>query len=71
LVAAALVADQAAVDELRGTHPGLTETVRRDRPALIVWAAAPGQPGSAELLVGLGFDVNARGRSDVPAADPW
>jgi hypothetical protein len=70
-VAAALVADQAAVDELRATHPGLTEAVRRDRPALIVWAAAQGQPGSAELLAGLGFDVNARGRSDVPAADPW
>ena len=37
---------------------------------MIVWAAAQG-PGSAELLAGLGFDVNARGRSDVPAADPW
>lgn len=50
---------------------GLAEAVRRDRPALIVWAAARGRPGSAELLAGLGFDVNARGRSDVPAADPW
>jgi hypothetical protein len=26
---------------------------------------------AAKLLAGLGFDVNARGRSDVPAADPW
>jgi ankyrin repeat protein len=70
-VAAALVADQTAVEELRAAHPGLAEAVRRDRPALIVWAAARGRPGSAELLAGLGFDVNARGRSDVPAADPW
>lgn len=59
------------MEELRAAHPGLAEAVRRDRPALIVWAAARGRPGSAELLAGLGFDVNARGRSDVPAADPW
>jgi ankyrin repeat protein len=64
-------AERAAVEELRAAHPGLAEAVCRDRPALIVWAAAQGRPGSAELLAGLGFDVNARGRSDVPAADPW
>jgi len=38
---------------------------------LIVWAAAHGKPGSVELLAGLGFDVNARGRSDAPDEDPW
>jgi ankyrin repeat protein len=54
-----------------GSTPAERAAVRRDRPALIVWAAARGRPGSAELLAGLGFDVNARGRSDVPAADPW
>ena len=70
-VAAALAADQAAVEELRAAHPGLAEAVRGDRPALIVWAAAQGRPGSVELLAGLGFDVNARGSSDVPADDPW
>jgi ankyrin repeat protein len=32
--------------------------------------APQGQPGSAELLAWLGFDVNARGRSDVPSAEP-
>jgi hypothetical protein len=37
----------------------------------MVWAAAQGRPGSVELLAGLGFDVNARGRSDAPEADPW
>src|SRR6266851_5311196 len=70
-VAAALTADRATVAELRAAHPGLADAVREARPALIVWAAAQGQPGSVELLAGLGFDVNARGRSDVPAADPW
>ena len=56
---------------MRAAHPGLAEAVRRDRPALIVWAAARGRPGSAELLAGLGFDVNAKGRSDTPEPDPW
>ena len=70
-VAAALAADQAAVAELRAARPALLDAVRRARPALIVWAAAQGQPGSVELLAGLGFDVNAKGRSDVPAEDPW
>jgi ankyrin repeat protein len=70
-VAAALAADQAAVDELRAARPGLAAAVRAARPALIVWAAAQGRPGSVELLAGLGFDVNAKGRSDAPAEDPW
>jgi ankyrin repeat protein len=71
LVAAALVADHATVSELRAAHPGLVDAVRQARPALTVWAAAHGQPGSVELLAGLGFDVNAKGRSDAPANDPW
>jgi ankyrin repeat protein len=70
-VAAALTADRATVADLSAAHPGLADAVREARPALIVWAAAQGQPGSVELLAGLGFDVNAKGRSDVPAADPW
>jgi ankyrin repeat protein len=70
-VAAALVADQATVTELRAAHHGLVGAVREDRPSLIVWAAAHGQPGSVELLAGLGFDVNAKGRSDAPVNDPW
>jgi ankyrin repeat protein len=69
-VAAALAADQAALAELRADRPGLAAAVRAARPALIVWAAAQGRPGSVELLAGLGFDVNAMGRSDAPAEDP-
>jgi len=70
-VAAALAADQAALGELLAARPGLAAAVRAARPALIVWAAAQGQPGSVELLAGLGFDVNAKGRSDVPSDQPW
>jgi hypothetical protein len=70
-VAAALAADQAALGELLAARPGLAAAVRVVRPALIVWAAAQGRPGSVELLAGLGFDVNAKGRSDVPAEQPW
>jgi ankyrin repeat protein len=69
--AAALAADYAKVAELRAAHPGLVDAVRKGRPSLIVWAAAQGKPGSVELLAGLGFDVNAKGRSDAPAKDPW
>jgi hypothetical protein len=60
----------ATVSRLRAAYPGLVDAVRAARPALTVWAAAHGQPGSVELLAGLGFDVNAKGRSDVPASDP-
>ena len=70
-VAAALVADEVTVRQLEAAHPGLAGAVRRRRPGLAVWAAAQGQPGSVELLVRLGFDINARGRSDAPASDPW
>jgi len=46
----------------RPTCPGWPPTAGRRRH---------GQPGSVELLAGLGFDVNAKGRSDGPEEDPW
>jgi ankyrin repeat protein len=70
-VAAALAADRPALDRLRRDHPELAEQVRSARPALITWAAACGRPEAAEILAGLGFDVNARGRTDVPSDQPW
>jgi ankyrin repeat protein len=70
-VAAVLAADRAALDGLRRAHPGLTDQVRSARPALITWAAACGRPEAVEILAGLGFDVNARGRTDVPSDQPW
>ena len=37
----------------------------------MTWAAAGGSPAAVEFLVELGFDVNARGRTDVPSDQPW
>jgi hypothetical protein len=70
-VAAALAADRSGVDRMRGEDPGLVESVRAARPGLPVWAAATGSGGAVELLVALGFDVNAMGRADVPSNVPW
>ena len=64
--AAVLAVDRGGVERLRREHPGLAEDVRAARPGLVVWAAATGSAGAVELLVGLGFDVSAMGRADVP-----
>jgi hypothetical protein len=71
LVAALLAVDGAAVARLRLQHPGLLEDVRAGRPSLVGWAAATGRAGAVELLVELGFDVNAKGRTDGPSDQPW
>jgi ankyrin repeat protein len=70
-VAAVLAADRTGADQLRRAHPGLAEDVRAARPGLVVWAAATGSVSAVELLVELGFDVNAMGRADVPSNEPW
>ncbi len=70
-VAAALAADRPRLDRLLRDHPDLAGRVRSDRPALITWAAACGRPEAVEILAGLGFDVNARGRTDMPSDQPW
>jgi hypothetical protein len=66
-----LAVDRRNVDRLRGEHHGLAEDVRAARPGLVVWAAATGSAEAVELLVELGFDVNAMGRADVPSNEPW
>ena len=70
-VAAALAADRTTLDRLRRDHPGLAGEIRSARPALVTWAAACGRAEAAELLVALGFDVNAKGRTDMPSDQPW
>ncbi len=70
-IAAALAADRTGLDRVQAAHPGVVEAARAARPALVVWAAASGNAGAVELLVAAGFDVNARGRTDVPVEDPW
>jgi ankyrin repeat protein len=63
--------DRTTLDQLRSDHPGLADQVRMARPALITWAAACGRVEPVEILVALGFDVNARGRTDMPSDQPW
>ena len=67
LIAAALNDDRVAVHRL-DAH---LEEARAQRPALIVWAGARGKTDAVALLAELGFDVNARGRGDVPMEQPW
>ncbi len=67
LVAAVLAGDRAGVERLRD-H---ADAARRERPGLVVWAAARRKPEAVRLLVELGFDVNALGRADVPMEQSW
>ena len=69
--AAALAADRERLGQLLADHPGLATEMRTARPALITWAAACGNPAAVEILAELGFDVNAKGRTDMPSDQPW
>jgi ankyrin repeat protein len=70
-VAAALAADRDRLGRLCAADPRLPASVRAARPALITWAAACGNPAAVEILAELGFDVNAKGRTDMPSDQPW
>jgi ankyrin repeat protein len=67
LIAAVLAGDRPTVDRLR--HHAAQ--VREQRPGLIVWAAARRAWHAFPLLAELGFDVNARARTDVPMEQAW
>lgn len=71
LIAAVFRADRDTVERLRAQHPDAVEEARRTRPGLIVWAAAQGLTETVAMLAELGFDVNARGRGDVPVEQGW
>jgi ankyrin repeat protein len=68
---AALSADRAEVDRLRGERSYVVDDVRASRPALVVWAASIGRVDAVALLVELGFGVNTLGRTDLPSNQPW
>jgi hypothetical protein len=69
--AAVLAADRARLERLLAADPGLAGHMRAARPALITWATAVGNAAAVEILAELGFDVNAKGRTDVPSDQPW
>lgn len=70
-VAAALAADQARLGQLREQHPDIEAQARAARPALVVWAAVLGRADVIRLLAGLGFDINAKGRTDGVGSTEW
>jgi ankyrin repeat protein len=37
----------------------------------MVWAATLDRPAAVELLAKLGWDLNARGRTDIPMEQEW
>lgn len=69
--AALLAADRARLERLLAANPGLAGQMRTARPALIAWATAVGNPAAVEIAAELGFDVNAKGRTDIPSDQPW
>ncbi|HEY9242235.1 MAG TPA: ankyrin repeat domain-containing protein, partial [Streptosporangiaceae bacterium] len=57
--------------QLRAQHPDIVAQARAARPALVVWAAVLGRADVIRLLAGLGFDVDAKGRTDGVGSTEW
>lgn len=62
-IGACLAPDPAAVDELVSGDATLLDRALGERADLVARAAELGRPAAIQLLVGLGFDVNARCRT--------
>jgi hypothetical protein len=71
LAAALLRGDEAEVERLIRNEPARLADLRRSRPSLVLRAVVLGRPDAVRLLVRQGFDVNARGRQDLPVEQPW
>jgi ankyrin repeat protein len=67
LIAVVLAGDRDSVMRLRAHAPA----ARERRPGLMAWAAACRKLNAIEMLAKLGFDVNARGRLDIPHEQQW
>jgi ankyrin repeat protein/ketosteroid isomerase-like protein len=63
LVATAMAGDHAAVQRLLAADPGLRERAIERSPDQLVRATQQGRYEPVALLIELGFDVNARGRT--------
>jgi ankyrin repeat protein len=70
LIGAVLSGDRRAARQL-AADPQVLERARRERPGVVVWAAANRLTGAVELLADLGFDLDALGRGDSPVEQPW
>ena len=59
-------------DEIaRAATPETIDRARAERPGLVVQAATTGRVSAIELLVELGWDVNAKARQDLPIEQEW
>jgi Ankyrin repeats (many copies) len=67
LIAAVLAGDLDTATRLRG----YASQARARRPGLMAWAASCRKLDAIALLAELGFDVNARGRLDIPLEQQW
>ncbi len=63
LIATAMAGDHAAVERLLATDPGLPGRAIERYPEQLVRAAEQNNYDAVALLIGLGFDVNARSRT--------
>ena len=52
-------------------NAGLLDSIRRRHPSLILRAAVAGSVTGVELLAAMGFDIDARGRQDIPVEQEW
>jgi ankyrin repeat protein len=71
MLAALLAGDRAAATRLEEADPLSLEQVKTTHPGLIVWAAVLGRTAAVELIAELGFDVNAKARTDGPGSTEW
>jgi len=67
LIAAVLAGDRRTADRL-ARH---ADAARAERPGLVVWAASRRAWPAIPLLAELGWDVNARARTDFPMEQQW
>lgn len=71
LVAAAMAADGEQVTRIRAAHPEALTAALAQHPGLVVRAAVVGNIAAVRCIVGLGFDVSAAARHDLPIDQPW
>jgi ankyrin repeat protein len=67
-VGAVLAGDESAIER---TPSQVRAEAQRTRPGLIVWAAGQQRLSAVNQLARAGWNVNAFGRSDIPAEQPW
>ena len=71
LVLALLTGDEATARRRLADEPGALPALRASTPSLVLRAAVADEAAGVRLLARLGFDLDARGRQDLPRDEPW